>query len=346
MSGSAERFGRYSRQSLLPQIGIPGQEKLKKARVAVLGCGALGSACAELLVRAGVGFVRVVDRDIVELSNLQRQHLFEEADVEAHAPKARAAAARLARINSEVQVEGVVEDVRASNIESFIQGMDLVMDGLDNFETRYLLNDACVKLGIPWFYGAVQGTRALAMPVIPGEGPCLRCVFPDAPAPGTVPTCNRTGVLGAAVSVTASMQTSAALRWLVSGVQDPGAYRVRLQQHDVWEENRLELSPTRSLDCPCCSSCEFPWLSQEVATHTRVLCGRSAIQISPAAETRLDLSALAQSLKGSVAVVLKDELLEITENDLRLVLFQSGRAIVHGTTEESKARAMVSKYLA
>lgn len=261
------------------------------------------------------------------------------------APKARAAAARLSRINSEVQVEGVVEDVKASNIESLVQGMDLVMDGLDNFETRYLLNDACVKLGIPWFYGAVQGTRALAMPVIPGEGPCLRCVFPEAPAPGTVPTCNMSGVLGAAVSVTAAMQVSAAMRWLTAGAQDPGAYKVRLLQHDVWEESRLELSPTRVQECPCCGGCEFPWLSQKVATHARVLCGRSAVQISPSTHAHLDLGALAQSLKGSVAVVQRDELLEISENNLRMVLFESGRAIVHGTTEESVARAMIAKYV-
>ena len=336
---------RYSRQRILPQIGNAGQERLARAKVLVLGCGALGSAQAELLVRAGVGFVRLADRDIPELSNLQRQHLFDEADVEARTPKAIAGANRLRRINSTVQIEALVTDVTAQNMEKLIFGMDLVLDGLDNFETRYVLNDACVKMGIPWFYGAVQGTTASSMPVIPGEGPCFRCVFPDAPAAGTVPTCNMAGVLGSTVSLAAAQQVTAALRWLVEGEANPASYKVQLTQTDLWNGRTLSMAPQRQDACPCCDACEFPFLDSQEITHARTLCGRAAVQVSPAHDLALDLSELSQRIAHYATTTLRGEVLEIQDNALRMLVFRNGRAIVHGTTDLSDARKMVAKYI-
>ncbi len=340
-----DRKHRFSRQIVLPRIGMQGQERLERAKVAVMGCGALGSALAESMVRAGVGMVRLVDRDIVELSNLQRQHLYTEADVEARKPKALAAAARLHEIDSQAQLDPIVADIDARNIEKLIWGMDLVLDGLDNFETRYLVNDACVKMGIPWFYGAVQGTSAMAMPVIPGDGPCFRCVFPEAPAPGTVPTCEMAGVLGTSVSAAAALQATQALRWLTEGEKDPAAFPVRLDRLDLWTGVFQTMKPLRDESCPCCDACEFPWLESSAVSQTRTLCGREAVQVVPAQEMQLDLQELAQRIAHLGDVGDKGQVLEVTEGRCRLVIFQNGRAIVHGTTDHTEARRLVARYI-
>lgn len=336
---------RYSRQTILPTIGVAGQERLAQAKVLIAGCGALGSAQAELLVRAGVGMVRLVDRDVVEWSNLQRQHLFTESDVEQRVPKAIAAHQKLQAINSHCLIESVVADINPSTILSLLQGTHLVLDGLDNFETRYLLNDACVQEGIPWIYGAVQGTTALSMPILPNQGPCFRCVFPEAPAPGTIPTCNISGVLGTAVSLAASLQVTHAIRWITQNPSSPLDFPITLTQWDLWTQKSFQLKPSKDPQCPCCSLCEYPFLGAKYSSQTRALCGRNAIQVSPPADLALNLPDLHQRITHFAQSTLRGELLEIIEPPYRLLIFPNGRTLVHGTTDPSQARALITKYI-
>ncbi len=247
---------RYARQLVLAQIGPHGQARLHQSSVLVVGAGALGSRQAELLARAGVGRLRIADRDFVQLDNLPRQALFDEEDARLGRPKAEAARRRLAQINREVAVEPMVIEVTARNIESLLTGVEVVLDGTDNPETRYLVNDACCKLGIPWIYGGVLGTRGVVLPVRPGVGPCLRCVFPDPPAPGTLATCDRVGVLNTAPALVATLQATAALRWLLGAACE----RSELVAIDLWEGSFRTVPVDRSPDCPCCVGRRFDFL--------------------------------------------------------------------------------------
>jgi len=335
---------RYSRQIALPQIGRAGQERLAKAHVLVLGCGALGSIQAELLTRAGIGRLRIVDRDIPELSNLPRQFLYEESDVHERIPKALAAAHHLRLINSAIEIEALVRDVTASNIEVLLQGIDIVLDGVDNFETRYLLNDACVKSGIPWVYGGIQGTGVLAMPIIPDLGPCLQCVFPEAPPQGSVPTCDVSGVLNASPAITASLQVSQAIRILVQG-PEALAQDIRLLSLDPWTFQVQSLKAVQQDDCPCCVQRLFPFLEAKTTSRTASLCGRNAIQVSPAQPAQWNLATLAQQLEPLGKITLRREILELEVDSFRLVIFTDGRVVVHGTADRSVARSLVARYL-
>src|SRR5262245_14025106 len=251
---------RYSRQVRFSQIGEAGQRKIGGARVLLIGAGAIGSVTADLLVRAGVGFLRIVDRDFVELSNLQRQSLYDQEDVRRNLPKAVAAEAKLRQINSSVQLEAVVDDVNPSTVEDFIQDVDLVLDALDNFETRFVVNDACAKHAKAWVYAAAVASYGLVMPVIPGQSPCLRCMLGNLPAPGTSPTCDTAGVIAPITHIIASIQSAEALK-LICGALKPD--EIRLLTYDVWGHSfrRVEVGKDSMRSCPVCAENRFDYLN-------------------------------------------------------------------------------------
>lgn len=341
---------RYSRQMRFPGIGKAGQEKLLASRVTLCGCGALGTVLANVLVRAGVGFVRVIDRDFVEPSNLQRQVLFDESDVTNNLPKAEAAAVKLRQINSAVTVEPIVADINRTNIEDFCEGADLILDGSDNFEIRYLINDVAIKHGKPWVYGGAVGSQGMSMTIIPGETPCLRCVFEAAPAPGETGTCETAGVLAPAVNIVASYQATEALK-LLSG--NKAAVNRELLIVDVWENTnrRVKVAPLagRKGQCPCCAKRNFEWLDGAHGTQTTSLCGRNAVQVSQRTKGKLDFAYLAGVLKQSGEVSYNKFLLkfQLVENGdpYEFTVFEDGRAIIKGTDQPDKARTLYAKYV-
>ncbi|MCE5247986.1 MAG: ThiF family adenylyltransferase [Candidatus Polarisedimenticolia bacterium] len=334
--------GRYSRQVLFAPFGAAGQERVRRARVLLLGCGGLGTVSANLLARAGVGFLRIVDRDVVELSNLQRQTLFDEYDVEEEMPKAAAAARRIARINRDVVVEPVVADVHSGNIRKLVADVDLIVDGFDNFEGRYLVNDAAVERGVPWVYGACIGAGGVAAIFVPGRTPCLRCLQPDAPPPGTAATCDTAGILGPAAHAAASLQCGLALRWLAKGeVPDPWS----VVSVDVWEQRlaELQLPPPPAGQCVCCGRRRFDYLAAPPHVATS-LCGRDAVQVLAQGGRAPDLAAIAERLRPLGEVVANQFLVRFRTPPFELTLFDDGRAIVKGTGDEAQARGLVARY--
>jgi molybdopterin/thiamine biosynthesis adenylyltransferase len=306
----------------------------------VVGCGALGSTIASTLVRAGVGSIRIVDRDIIELHNLQRQVLFDEDDVAAGLPKAKAAELKLRRINSDVKIEGLVADVTPRNIESLMADVSLVLDATDNFESRYLINDAAVKHGKPWIYGGVIGMTGMTMNILPGEGPCLRCVFPTAPLSGSLPTCETAGVLNTAPAVIASIQATEALKILCGG--QPSSQMVYI---DMWKQSFRQMSVTRNADCPACGSGQYEYLSSEQTAWTTTLCGRNAVQITPAENVELDLGRLKDALSTMGNVSFNGSVLRFTVNNHEMLLFPDGRAMISGTDDEKLARSLYARYV-
>lgn len=332
---------RYARQRVLPEIGDAGQEKLLAASVLVAGCGALGSAQAQLLARAGVGRLVVLDRDLVELSNLQRQLLFDEEDVASGLPKAEAAARHLRKINSEIQIDAVVADVTPRNVERYVTDVELVLDATDNFETRYLINDACVSLGRPWIYGGAIGTSGMAMTIDPGRGPCLRCLLPNLPAAGSVPTCETQGVLNAAPALVASLQVTAAIKRLVDGPEPEH----KLSMLDLWRGSIRSVKVPRDKDCPTCVQRKFEFLEAEQTSWATALCGREAVQITPPEESSPDLKTLSERLDKIGAVSFNGLLLRFEVDTYTFTLFPDGRTIVHGTGDEVAARSLYAKYI-
>jgi adenylyltransferase/sulfurtransferase len=332
---------RYSRQTILPEFGIEGQRRLAAADVIVIGCGALGGHLSTAMVQAGVGRVTVVDRDVVELNNLQRQVLFTEADAAEGLPKAEAAAARLRQINSAITIEGVVADVTPRTIESLIQGKSLVLDGTDNFETRFLINDACIKHGIPWVYGGAIGAMGMTMPILPGRGPCLRCILPEPPPPGSQPTCDTYGILNTAPAIVAALQASTAFKLLLGKDSRAPA----LISFDVWEERWERLEIPRDPDCPACVRRELSFLSAERLSRSTTLCGRQAVQITPPIPLKLDLEALARRLGPRFRPRYNGFILQLFADDLELLVFPDGRTLVKGTTDESTARKVHARYI-
>ena len=331
---------RYSRQVRFESIGEGGQRRLSQARVGIVGLGALGTVVADQLVRAGVGFVRLIDRDFVELSNLQRQTLYEESDASLSLPKAIAAEAKLRRVNSSVRLEAKVEDLNPSNVEELITDLDLVLDGLDNFETRFVLNDACRQKEIPWIYAAAVGSYGLVLPVLK-DGPCLRCLMDTLPAAGSSPTCDTAGVIAPITNVIASLEVASALRFLTGQLQGSD---VRLVSVDIWtlKFQTLPLSEALKEECPLCSGGQFDYLSSS-AMRTITLCGRNAVQIIPSARGNLDLAKMGQTLELYGPVLSNDFLLKCTNPPYELTLFSDGRAIIKGTEEASVARSVYSK---
>ena len=332
---------RYSRQVLYAPIGAEGQARIRAARVLLTGCGGLGAEAASLLARAGVGSLRIVDRDVVELTNLQRQALFDEADVRDCVPKAVAAARHLGRINGEVTVEPVVADLDAGNVLDLLAGVDLVVDGFDNFEGRFLLNDACVREGRPWVYGACVGSYGVSTLVVPGRTPCLRCIQPELPAPGSSPTCDTVGIVGPVAHLTASLQVAQALRWLVTReVPEPPV----LVSADVWDLRlqRVEL-PARDPACPCCGARRFEFLDAPRAP-AESLCGRQAVIVRPSTGVRPDFAAIAERLRPLGEVSAGEHVLRFRSPPHELTLFADGRAIVKGTDDPSLARSLVARW--
>jgi len=335
-----ERESRYSRQIRFAPLGPEGQRRIGEASVAIVGCGALGSFGAEALARAGVGRLRLIDRDFVERSNLQRQFLYDESDAVQGLPKAVAAARRLAQINSEIIVEPMVADLTPSNVEESLEGVDLILDGTDNFETRYLINDFAVQRGIPWIYGAAVGSYGLKFAVIPGRTACFRCVYPNSPE-GAQPTCETEGVLGSVTATIAALETADALKILAKG---PGAVEARITTVDLWSGEIRQLAPPkRDPDCPCCARREFSFLDGKRRAPIS-LCGRNAVQIHERSRP-LNLAELSLRL-GSVAPVRSNEFaLRVSLDPYELTVFPDGRAIIKGTTDVGVARSLYARYV-
>jgi molybdopterin-synthase adenylyltransferase len=334
---------RYSRQILFNGIGEAGQQKLLAARVLIVGCGALGSAHAEALCRAGVGHLRIVDRDFVEPSNLQRQTMFTESDAEKRLPKAVAAANHLREINSEIHVEPHVTDVNHSNIEQLIDDCDVVLDGTDNFSTRYLINDACVKHRTNWVYGAAVGSYGVTMTVRPHQTPCLRCVFEEAPPAASAPTCDTSGVIMPIISIVSAVQVAETLKLITERFDE---LHGSLMQFDVWQNEwrKIKLSEPH-VDCPTCSLAQFETLSPTSVETAAVLCGRDAIQISPSQPTFVNFSSLAERLRPAGDVKFNEYLLRFKTGPFELTVFQDARSIVRGTNQIATARSLYAKYI-
>ena len=338
-----DRFERYSRQMILPAWGRDGQARLAERTATIVGCGALGSHIASHLVRAGVGRLVLADRDFVEFHNLPRQALYAEADAQAGVPKAVAAARRLRQINSLVQIEEHVVDVNSDTVEHLITGADLVLDGADNFEVRYLINEACVKHGTPWVYGGVLGTYGLTSVILPGETPCLRCLLGPMPAPGSVPTCETAGVLGTAVAVIAALEATEGLKILLD---QRDALLRSLLMVDVWNGDFERARTQRgSARCPVCDDRQYELLDAERGSVTAVLCGRSAVQVSPRPSQPLDLAGLAERLRGIGTVRANEYLVRLDVGDFQLTIFPSGRAIIKGTDDPAMARSLYARYV-
>lgn len=337
---SLEPDERYSRQILFEGIGRAGQERLASARIAIVGCGATGSSLVSLLTRSGVGNLRVIDRDYVEPSNLQRQTLFDENDAHESLPKAVAAARRVAAFNSEIIVEPRVADLIPTNVEELLGGTDLILDGTDNFETRYLLNDYAVSRGLPWIYAAAVGSYAVTLNVLPGETACLACVFPESPR-GTVETCETAGILNTAVNLVGSIAASEALKYLV-GARDK--MRRTLLSWDVWFNERAEISASLPRPgCTCCGEREFPHLKGEGRPQI-TLCGRNSVQIHER-NRPIDFADLTLRLKPHGTVRHNDFVLKFWHEPFEMTLFPDGRAIIKGTTDAGIARSLYARYI-
>ncbi len=331
---------RYSRQVLFRGIGGEGQRKLSSARVAIVGCGATGSAIAGLLARSGVGMLRIIDRDYVEPSNLQRQSLFDEKDAADSLPKAIAAKRKLAAFNSQVVVDAKVDDLVPANIEALLEGMSLILDGTDNFETRYLLNDYVVDRSLPWIYSAAVGSYAVTLNVLPGQTACLACIFPDSPR-GMVETCETSGILNSAVNLVASIAATEALKFLVG---NPTQMRRTLLSFDVWSNEHAEISAAKPrAGCRACGERDFIHLAGEGRPHI-TLCGRNSVQIHER-QRPIDFGELDLRLQPHGTVRHNDFVLKFWHDPYEMTLFPDGRAIIKGTTDTAVARSLYARYV-
>jgi len=336
---------RYDRQARFAPLGAAGQRSISASRALVCGCGALGSVVAETLVRAGVGFVRIVDRDFVELSNLQRQVLYDENDAADGVPKAIAACNKLRRINSEIVIEPVVADVSYRNVGELAGDVDVIVDGTDNFAIRFLLNDFAVKHGTPWIYGGCIGAEGQTMTILPGETACLACLMSDAPPPGTTPTCDTAGIIAPIIGVVASMEAAEALK-ILSG--NRAAINRKLTIVDLWDNQirTVDLGKLQqSGDCRACGRKEFEWLTGRRGESTAALCGRNAVQISAPPGTTVSLDRLAERLDGVGRVQKNAFLLRLSVDEYVLTVFPDGRTIVGGTSDIAAARTVHARYI-
>jgi adenylyltransferase/sulfurtransferase len=336
---------RYSRQVLFEGIGQKGQEKLLNSTVAVIGCGALGAMQLEMLARAGVKKLIAIDRDFVEFTNLHRQIMFDEKAAKEQLPKAIAACERIAQINSEVQTQSIVADVNHTNIEKFIAEADLILDGTDNFETRFLINDACVKLGKPWIYGAAVSSYGLTMAILPGRTACLRCVFENLPPAGSAPTCDTAGVILPIIGLVVSWQIAEAMKILTGNLD---RLHNGLIQVDVWQgtHTKVNIQGLRDRsDCKCCVHKEFEFLAASERQLLTTLCGRNAVQIVPTKASKLDLKIMAEKLKPIGEVSVNKFLLRVKLPSYEITVFSDARSIIHGTKDESVARSLYAKFI-
>jgi molybdopterin/thiamine biosynthesis adenylyltransferase len=331
---------RYSRQMLFPGIGREGQRKLSTARIALVGCGATGSALASLLARAGVGNIRIIDRDYVEPSNLQRQSLFDEADAAQSLPKAIAAARHISAFNSQIVIEPVVADLVPANVDSLLEGMQLILDGTDNFETRYLINDFAVKIFIPWIYTAAVGSYGITLNVLPGKTSCLACLFPDPPQ-GALETCETAGILNSAVNLAASLSATEAIKLLVGADHQ---LRSTLLSFDLWRNQRAEVAAGNPRPgCRACGERDFIHLAGEGRPHI-TLCGRNSVQIHER-HRPVDFLEVSERLKPHGPVRHNDFVLKFWPDPYEMTLFPDGRAIIKGTTDTAVARSLYARYI-
>ena len=331
---------RYSRQILFAPIGEAGQAALAKTRIAIVGCGATGSALASLLARAGVGYLRIIDRDYVEPSNLQRQVLFDEADAAESLPKAIAAARKIAAFNSEITVEPHAADLTPDNVEDLLDGVDFILDGTDNFETRYLINDFAVDRNLPWIYSAGVASYAVTMTILPGETACLACVFPDSPR-GVVETCDTSGILNSAVNFVASVAATEAMK-LAVGARDK--IRRTLLSYDVWTNDYASVKTAKPRpDCRCCQQRDFIHLAGEGRPHVS-MCGRNSVQIHER-QRPIDFDDMTRRLAPHGTVKHTEFLLKFWHDPYELTLFPDGRAIIKGTTDTAIARSLYARYV-
>jgi molybdopterin-synthase adenylyltransferase len=335
-------FERYSRQTVIPEIGIEGQKKINNSCVLIIGCGALGTVIASALVRAGVGRVKIVDRDFIEFHNLQRQILFNEDDVRQNLPKAVAAERHLKEVNSEIIVEGIVSDVTYANIEDLVRGADVILDGTDNLETRFLINDVSLKLKIPWIYGGAIDSTGMTMTIIPYETPCFRCLIPGEVYGTKGLTCETAGVLSPAPWIIASLQAVEAIKILV------GSDRINrdLVELDIWMNrfNQLKFNGRRS-DCSACGQNKFEFLDGKFSTRTTQLCGQNSVQVSAPGKMSLSFETLAEHLRSAGKVEYNEFMLRFFVDNKEMLIFRDGRAIVKDTNDEGYAKALYTKYV-
>ena len=332
---------RYARQIIFPPIGEGGQDRLLSSSVLIVGCGAIGSHLASLLTRGGVGRITLVDRDDIELSNLQRQILFDQEDLEEGLPKAVAAGRKLRRVNPEIEIQEVVADVNPDNVEELLEGVDLVLDGTDNFYTRYLLNDAAVKHGVSWIYGGAVSSYGMTMTVIPRETACLRCLFPNAPPPGEAPTCDTVGILPGVPAAVAAIQATEAVKLLVgSGSPNPGLIHL-----DLWEHEFRVIQAPRQEACPVCVHGRYEYLESAGAPRTAILCGRDAVQVRVPGGSTLSLEQLEARLRSAGEVVRNAHLLRLSVDGFELTVFPDARAIIRGTDDPAVAVTLYDRYV-
>lgn len=345
MSSSLDR---YSRQIRFSGIGSVGQERICSSKVLLVGCGALGTVLADTLVRAGVGLLRIVDRDFVDLSNLQRQVLFDEQDVEEHLPKAVVAASKLAKVNSQVTIEPHVADLDWRNVRDFARDIDLILDGTDNFETRFLVNDVSLETGIPWVYAGVVGGHGQTMAVFPKESACLRCIIESPPDPGTAETCDTAGVIAPAIHMVTALQAATALK-ILSGQRNLVAPQLTIV--DVWEGTLRQMNVAglhERGECPACGpQRRRDWLQGSQTSHSTILCGRNSVQIAPAEPVQLSLENLEKNLATLGQVTRNPFLLRFVpaSQDVQITVFRDGRAIIQGTEEIPVARSLYARYV-
>ncbi len=332
---------RYSRQILVTEIGESGQEKLLRSRALVIGCGALGTVIANNLARAGVGYINIVDRDYVELDNLQRQILFDEEDVEKGTLKAIAAADKLRRINSSIEIEAEAKDVNRSNIEELVKGVDIILDGTDNFETRFLINDTCFKHKIPWVYGAAISSYGMTMNIIPGATPCFRSIVSSLPAPGSIDTCDTVGVLNTITSMIASLQSNEAMKILIG----EGNLNQELIVIDLLHNSFEKITIKERDDCPLCKNGDLEYLNKKGPLGPIKLCGRDMVQVTPQREMEVSLEYLEGKLEKLGTAHHLGSLLKFSVGEYELIVFPDGRAFIKGCTDEKVAKSLYTKYI-
>ncbi|MFO0963803.1 MAG: ThiF family adenylyltransferase [Phycisphaerales bacterium] len=355
MAQPHDETDRYHRQRILPGFGAVAQERLRASHAVVVGCGALGCAAIDLLARAGVGTLTLVDRDTVELTNLQRQSLFTEEDARTHAPKAEAARRRVAAVNSQVRVHACVEHLCAENARELVRGAQVIVDGLDNYRTRYLLNELAVREGIAYIHAGAVATRGTGMPVLAGvaaaagiareDAPCLRCLFPEIPPPGAGETCDTAGVFGPAVTIVGARAAGEALKVLIG---DLDAVDRSLWAYDAWtgRATRTPLAGAARADCECCGRRRFELLDAADEDECAVLCGRNAVQVRPTVAARVDLEALARKLRVHGEFAVRDGVLAgAVPGGFELSVFADGRVIVRGTVEPDVARGVYDRFV-
>lgn len=332
---------RYEKQMLFGEIGLEGQKKLLSKKAIIIGCGALGTVIANNLVRSGIGYIKMIDRDYIEISNLQRQILFDEEDIKENLPKVIAAERKLKRINSDIKIEGIISDVNSTNIESLCEGMDVILDATDNLQTRYLINDISIKLNIPWIYGGVIGSSGMVHTIIPHETPCLRCMFPEIPPIGSTETCDTAGVLNSITSIVASMESMEAIKILL---EKQSSVIKGLQYMDIWSNDFETIDMNLNKDCKACGNNSFEFL--ERSTDEAVyLCGKNSIQINPL-QKGISAEDIINRLK-SLNIDVKQNVYFIKFNieDVQVTLFYDGRAILKNTDDIKRAMSLYARYI-